>query len=421
MFDWSAFTHFAGLDWAKDHHNIVVVDRQGRVVLDLCIDDTTQGWAGLREKVRGLDRVAFTIETSSGPVVERLLEAGWGVFPVNPAAAAAFRTRKAPSGVKSDRLDAWCLADALRSDGQAWRALKPEDPLTQELRLVCRDEIGLIEQRTALINALRAALREYYPAALEAFDDWTTRGSWAFVERFPTPEELQRKGKRAWEKFLHSHRMAHPDRYAKRLEIFARAMQFHGLAAVTSAKSRLALALCAQLRTLEAQLEAYRARIEELFATHPDAGVFASLPGAGDKLAPRLLAELGDDRERFDSAQAVQCLAGTAPVSWISGQMHLVKHRLACNKILKATVHLWANLTRDQCAWAEAYYQQKRRQGQSHACAIRCLGQRWLKILFRMWKESKPYDEALHTRNQVRHGSWVLEHIADAPPRTSDH
>ena len=119
-----------------------------------------------------------------------MLEAGYAVYPVHPKAAKRYRERKAPSGTKTDRVDAWSLADALRLDGPSWRPLKSDHPLTVELRLLCRDEITLIEQRTALICQLRAALHEYYPTALQAFDDWTSPASWAFIERFPTPQAL---------------------------------------------------------------------------------------------------------------------------------------------------------------------------------------------------------------------------------------
>jgi transposase len=405
---WTSLTHFAGHDWAKDHHDLVVVDATGQIVLDLRIADTAEGWNELRTRLQAFGHLGVAIETRAGAAVERLLEAGLTVFPVCPKATRHYRERKAPSGTKTDRLEAWALADALRTDGRDWRPLRPEDPLIQELRLLCRDEMGLIEQRTALVNQLQQALYEYYPAALEAFDDWTQPFTWTFVERFPTPQGLVRAGKRAWEKFLHTHKLYRPETCAKRLDLFARAEAFCGSPAVTNAKSRLAVALARQLRVLQTQLDEYRRRIEELFNQHPDAGLFGSLPGLGEKLAPRLLSELGQDRQRFPDPQALQCYAGTAPVSFQSGQIRKALFRRACNKSLRATVHLWANLSRARCTWAEVYYRQKRAQGKSHACALRCLGQRWLKILWKMWQTRTGYDEQRHTQNQIQHGSWVL-------------
>jgi transposase len=402
-------THYAGFDWGKEQHQIAVVDPAGQLVLELRFADTAAGWAALREKLQAFPRVGVAIETRCGPAVERLLDAGLGVYPLNPKAAQRYRDRKAPSGGKSDRLDARSFADALRTDGQGWRQLVPQDPLTQELRLLCRDEIGLIEQRTALVNRLQEALHEYYPAALQAFDDWTMPAAWAFVVTFPTPLELVRAGKRKWEKFLHTHKLYRPQTASQRLKLFAHAHEFVSPSpAVTSAKSFLAVALAKQLRLLENQLNEYRQRIAKLFADHPDHDVFGSLPGAGEKLAPRLLAELGSNRAEFDSPQALQCYAGAAPVSFQSGKTHRVHLRRACNHWLRATVHLWADQSRKWCAWAQAYYLQKKAQGMAHAAALRCLGQRWLKILWRMWQDGTPYDEALHLRNQVAHGSWVI-------------
>lgn len=169
----SELEHFVGFDWSEDKHDVVVVDRGGKAVLTLTFADTAEGWAELRQRLAPLGKVGVAIETSRGPAVERLLAAGYAVYPMNPKSATRYRDRKAPSGAKDDTLDAWSFADALRTDGHAWRPLRPEDPQTQLLRLLCRDEIALIEQRTALANQLRHALREYYPAAVEAFDDWT--------------------------------------------------------------------------------------------------------------------------------------------------------------------------------------------------------------------------------------------------------
>jgi transposase len=148
----------------------------------------------------------------------------------------------------------------------------------------------------------------------------------------------------------------------------------------------------------------------------PGAPGFGSLPGAGEKLAPRLLAELGADRRVFDDPEALQCYAGAAPVTYQSGGKRRVLFRRACTTTLRATVHLWANLSRVRSPWAQAYYRQKRAQGMSHAAALRCLAMRWLKMLWKMWMDRQPYDADRHLRDQTSHGSWV---IALIPPAVS--
>ena len=236
------------------------------------------------------------------------------------------------------------------------------------------------------------------------------------MERFPTPAQLQQAGRRQWEKFLHAHKLWRPQSTEMRLAVFARATALSGSPAAVAAKSLLAVTLVRLLQPLESQLDQYRARIEEMFSRHPDHDLFGSLPGTGPKLAPRLLAELGDNRARFDDVVGLQCLAGTAPVTRRTGQGKPHQHlRWACDHTLRATVHQWADHSRDRCAWAQVYYQKHRDAGQSHACALRCLGQRWLKILWAMWQTRTPYDESLHARNQVRHGSWVLA-LQPSPP-----
>ena len=160
-------------------------------------------------------------------------------------------------------------------------------------------------------GALSLQLYEYYPAALAVFDDWTSLSAWAFVARFPTPQALVEAGKRQWEKFLHTQKLYHPEWYQKRLAIFAKADEFCGTEAVTAAKSVLATALVKLLQTLELQLAGYRLLITECFKQHPDYHVFASLPGAGPKLAPRLLAELVAPQPLADQPQVLQCLAGS--------------------------------------------------------------------------------------------------------------
>ena len=418
--DWLTHRAFGALDWASQKHNVVMVDVRGKVVEDFEIEHSALGWKRFRERLAPYGSIPFAIETSQGAAVEQLLEAGMEVYPINPKSAQSYRERKAPSGVKDDQLDAWSFADACRGrfNGHGWRPLRPEDPLVKELRLLCRDEVGLIEQRTSFINQLRHALADYYPTALEAFEDWGSVSAWMFVQRFPTPEVLKGAGKRQWEKFLHSRHLWRTQSGPRRMELFAHATELCGSVPMANAKSQLALSLISMLFALEKQLGIYRQRIEELFGRHPDHDLFGSLPGAGPKLAPRLLSEIGDDRDRFsEGPQALQCLAGTAPVTRRTGKSKIhtnperwpCHQRWACDKYLRHAIHLLAEQTLTRCVWAQIYYNSHRQKGRSHADALRRLGQRWLKIIFRMWVDRKPYDPMLHNQNQLKHGSWVLQ------------
>jgi len=409
MKPWQELKHYVGFDWAKNHHVAVIVNREGGIVAGFSFEHTAEGWQSFAQQTAAWPHLAVAIETSQGAAVDQLLQRGYVVYPVHPLAAKSYRQRKAPSGTKTDLIDAWGLADGLRSDGHGWRALQPMDPMTQQLRLLCRDEVALIEQRTALVNQLQAALLEYYPAALQAFDDWTLDFTWEFVLAFPTPQALVQAGKRAREKFLHTHKLWRPNTVEKRLEIFAQADQFQASKPVVLAKSQLAVSLCKLLITLEKQLALYRKEIDALFRDHPDHDLFGSLPGAKTVLAPRLLAAVGGNPDRYGDHEALQSLAGTAPNSFQSGKLKKVVVRRACDKFLRHTIHLWADCFRRVSAWGQAYYQQKREEGKTHACALRCLGQRLLKILFRMLANKTPYDAELHARNQQKHGSWVLK------------
>ena len=179
--------------------------------------------------------------------------------------------------------------------------------------MICRDEIVLIEQRTALVNQLQMALREYYPIALESFQDWTKPFTWAFVRAFPTAGALKQAGKRRWEKFLHVHKLWRSDTATHRLGLWARGQQLNASPPVINAKSLLALSLINVLETLQRQIQQYRSRITEAFAQHPDHDIFGSLPGAKQTLAPRLLSLIGTVREVYPDPDSLLCQAGVSP------------------------------------------------------------------------------------------------------------
>lgn len=408
MKEWKDITHYAGFDWARKHHAVVIVNSDGQIVADFEFEHSLEGWKSFDEKTAPWPNLAVAIETNQGAAVDQLLQRLCTIYPVNPVASESYRKRKAPSGSKTDHVDGWGLADALRVDGHGWKPLQPMDPLTQKLRLLCQDEVSLIEQRTLLVNRLQQALVEYYPAALQAFDDWTSPFTWDFIIEFPTPQRLVKAGQRRWEKFLHTHKLWRPETAERRLAIFAKADQFTASNAIVEAKSQLAVSLGKLLHTLDQQLTQYRRQIEALFKDHPDHDLFGSLPGAKKVLAPRLLAAIGSDPARYGSNQVLQAFAGTAPINYQSGQINKTHIRWACDKFMRHTVHLWADCFRKASAWGQTYYRQKREEGMSHACALRCLGQRLLRILFRMLRDKQPYNAELHALNQKKHGSWVL-------------
>src|SRR5258708_10390384 len=219
---WNELKHYAGLDCAKDHHDVVLVDPEGTIVAEFGFEHSAKGWEKLRQSIKPFPHLGVVLETNHGIVVDQLLEAGCLVFAIHPKSAKHYRDRKIPSGNKTDRTDAWTMAEALRTDGRASNPVNLEDEATQQIRLLCRDEITLIDQRTLLVNQLQQALRDYFPAALEAFDDWTLESTWDFVIQFPTPQALALAGKRRWEKFLHTHRMWRGGNMARRRGAFFR-------------------------------------------------------------------------------------------------------------------------------------------------------------------------------------------------------
>ncbi len=298
--NWPMHAYFAALDWASDHHDVIVLDRQGAVALEFRFAHSPAGWAEFDQKMQPYRGAPFTLETASGPAVDQLLHRGWSLYPVAPVAAADYRKRKAPSGAKTDRHDTWALADALRSDGHAWRPLLPQDEATATLRLLCRDEIALIEQRTLLVNQLQATLREYYPGGPECLRglDRTLHlelCASSFPPRWNCKMPAGASGKSSCTPA--SCGGPKPGRNVWRSSPSANALP--ASAPVVSAKRLLALSLVKLLQTLQRQIDEYRAQITQAFRQHPDHDIFGGLPGAKEILAPRLLAELGAVRRNI--------------------------------------------------------------------------------------------------------------------------
>jgi transposase len=362
--------------------------------------------AGVNKLVRFLreigpiDQIACIVETKHGLLITALLEAGVPLYPVNPK---TIDRKRAPSGAKTDLIDAYLLAKHGRSELADLRRLAPDQPKIAELKALTRDQQSLIQSQTRLVNQLTACLKVYYPVALKLFTKLQQPSTLAFLQAFPTPEQAaSASGERLREVLSQAgHTTAH--KVAPTLYEQLHQPQLVADPVTIRTKSRLMLALIAQLIPLQEQIAAYDEEIAALFLSHEDKDVFASLPGAGKKLAPRMLAEWGDDRARYTSMESIAALAGTSPVPWESGNFASVHQRFACVKPLRNALHQFAWESTLQEAWAKDYYDRKRREGKSHSMAVRALAHIWVRIIFAMWQKREPYQPAIFLAAKQTH------------------
>lgn len=401
---------FCGIDWANDHHDALSIDEQGRQLGSLRVPHNPKGLSQLDsylERVAGpggKDQIACIVETTHGLLIAHLLEQGWPVYPVNPRTV---ERRRAPSGAKTDTIDAYLLAKTGRADFQDLRRLNPDSEQLQELKTLTRDQDALVHMQTRLINQLTACLKAYYPVALELFGKLQQTSTLTFLRAYPT---LQAARAASVEELAALLKQARYPGARQKAEALAKRLQQPCLLApevTTRTKARLMLALVDQLEPLLKQIADYDEEIERLFLSHADSEFFQSLPGAGARLAPRLLAEMGDDRNRYDSASSLQALAGTSPVLFQSGTYQKAHRRLGCIKPWRNALHQFAWQSTLQEAWAKAYYQRKRAEGKSHSVAVRSLANVWARILYAVWKKKELYQTTTFEQARQAHAPRV--------------
>ena len=384
---------YAGIDWAKASHAVCVIDARGGVLARFEVAHTDAGLGELVRRVREVDGVA--IERPDGPLVEALLEADLPVVVIASRHVKALRARHGLAGNKDDRADAYILADALRTDGQRLRRLHPDAPETVALRAAVRARKDLVAHRTALAQQLAAHLALAFPGAVELFDELASPIARAFLTRFPSPERATWLGPRRFDHWLSAHRYSGRRTGAElhaRLVAAPRGMTGESAAAMAD----VTLALVAAVAAVDEQAKVLEARIAEQLAGHPDAVIFTSLPRAGRVRAAALLAEIGDRRERFPTAESLACLSGATPSTRQSGQHRAVSFRYTCDKQLRAALVDFAQDSRRSNEWAEDLYRRARERGKSHPHAVRILARAWVAVIWRCWQDHVPYDPARH-------------------------
>jgi len=395
---------FCGIDWAEDHHDIALVDRDGQLLARQRVSDDAAGLTRLLELLAGHgdseeNPVPVAIETPRGLLVASLRATGRKVYPVNPMAVARYRDRYSVAGRKSDHGDAVVLANVLRTDLHAHRPLPDDSELARAVAVLARAQQDAVWNRTTAHNKLRSHLREYFPGFLAAFA--AARGgilrpeARVILAAAPDPAAAARLTLAQLRALLKkAGRVRGIDAEAARLQEAFRKEQMRQLPLVEQAMGRQALALLRQLDAACASADDLEAAATGSFSQHPDAGIITSFPGIGALTGARVLAEIGDDRSRFQDARGLKAYAGAAPVTRASGKSRSVIHRRVKNDRLAAAGYIWAFAALTASPGARDHYDRRRDAGDRHAAAQRNLFNRLLGCLHHCLQTGQRYDEA---------------------------
>jgi transposase len=392
----------AGVDWAKDTHEVLVADGDGERLWASTVPHDEAGLTRLCQALvtLGVQRVA--VERPDGLLVERLLDAGLAVIAMHPNQVKAARDRFRPAGGKSDRFDAFVLCELARTDSHRFRTLVPDSDETKALRALTRGREVLVEQRVALCNQLRAELERFWPGAVEMFADLDSPISLAFLERYPSPTAARGLGEKRLAQFLARH--GYCGRRAPH-ELLARLRDAPtGRAAEleTDARRTIVFALVTALKPIVEQIRLLTSEIAHAIHTHPDGQIFLSFFKDPKSVicAATLLAEIGDCRERYPTAEHLAADAGMAPVAVESGRKKVACFRRGCDHRLRDATSTLADATRKWHPWAHDRYAAARARGHDHPRAIRTLGRAWTRVLWRCWQDRTPYDPTRHNTLQ---------------------
>lgn len=395
--------YYIGVDWGDRLHQVYVSDEEGKKVKETKVAETIEGLAEIGrwlDEKRGEEfELWAAIEKPAGRIVDFLLDHGVAVYPVNPKAIDRVRDRYRMSDSKSDAFDAYVLAEFLRSDHVHLKALRPSSQKAQELKLLWRDQRRMVRHKTRLLNQLTTTLKEYYPRPLEAFEDIETKIALDFLTRYPTPGHLEALKRKQFNRFATQEHHLSKER-CEELWNKLQPAQLPVPEHVVRAKAQLTEVLIDQLRAAIKAVKTYNHKVESFFASSPAAQIARTLPGGkSGTLVAGIWAELGDAAGRWESFRHLQAEAGVVPVTKASGKSRIVHFRFACNKHLRYALYWFSFVSLNHSQWAKIYYRQQRAQGHNHPQALRALGAKWLKIIFVMWRDHKPYDEKLHLAN----------------------
>jgi transposase len=385
-----------GIDWADQKHDVCAIDASGKEVSQQ-IDHTPEAidaWVSQQLEQADGHPIAIILEQSRGALIHALMfRENVMLYPINPKQLANYRESYSNAGSKNDARDAWLLARMLWERIRILKPWVPDDEQTRLLARFCQQRRQLVNERTRLLQQLTDQLKAYFPLALQL----NPRGVQSSVvlellRRWPDPRQLRNADRRWLVKVFKQYSIRNSDQQQALIDRIRSAKLLSSDNALIESAAIVVEVLAKQIPVLQKAIDKLDQKIEHGMATHTDAMLFQSLPGAGKALAPRLLTAFGSQRDRYASADEMSTYSGIAPVTKKSGKTRIVHRRFACPKYLRQTFHEFAAHAKRWCPWSRAYYELQRSRGMKHHAALRKLALRWIRILYVVWKNRVPYD-----------------------------
>jgi transposase len=357
--------------------------------------------------------IGICMEQFRGALVYFLMQFDFIVlFLVNPITVKKYREALYPSGAKDDPRDCDVMLDLLETNRNRLRVWMPEPEYVRKIDLLSRHRRGIVDKITALTNELSAHLKAYYPQAFDLVGELDTRQCCDFLEKWPNLQSAKKAKKSQLEKFYKSHNCRSSQKIGERIQIINQSIPITEDQAICSVYQLSVESIVGQLRLLLNSVQSFDDELSKCFDQHPEKYFYDALPGAGLVLKPRLAAAFGVNRSKFDTAADLQSFSGVAPVTEKSGRSCWVHWRFACPKFLRQTFVEFANHSRNKSIWAAAYYQDLRKRGKHHQAALRALAYKWIRILFKCWKDGVPYNENLYLTVLQKRRSPIAKLIA---------
>ena len=410
------FAALVGIDWADKKHDVCLYEVDTGTQTSCVIEHTPEAlmdWIAKLQTAYCGRRIAISLEQFRGGLISALLSYEFiTLYPVNPATLAKYREAFAPSRAKDDPSDAKLLMELLLKHRDKLKAWQPDDEKTRTLSLLNEERRKTVDERTRLVQRLRAVLKGYFPQAIDLLaDNVKSTTACDFIQKWPTLDAAKRARPKTIRAFYYAHNYRRGDLIEANIEAIRSAVPLMQDRAVLNTSVLTATLLAKQIRVANAAIDQYDQQILALYEEHPDAFIFESLPGSGKSLGPRLLAAMGTNRDRYKSAVDIQTYSGIAPVTERSGKYQWIHWRWGCPTFMRQSFHEFATFSRRSSLWAKAFYDLQRERGKSHHAAIRSLAFKWQRVIFRCWKDRQAYSEEHYIQSLRDNGSPLWPRI----------